>query len=387
MSARSLLETLVGINSISGSEQEIAIWLENFLEENGFRTERHPLSHAPERWNICGEKGDTTDPCILFYGHMDTVEVAKDWESDPCTVLEDGDKLIGLGVNDMKGGLAAILSAIQGFNPNGFKLKVVFGADEELFSAGAFVLAESGWLKDVDFCIVPEIGDSAKERSGNLPNTMILGRRGRVSVQVDLYGKSAHGAVPQKGHNAVEALCDLLPQVKSCLLSQMELDTEKNWKGDVFCASFSGGANFLSIPEKASFILSRHFLPSRTAKDCVNEVQECINNLSLPPGISISPPQPMERPTPYLEAFVTPEDNPFVKKLGKLLDQRYGNHNIEYGLSVADENVIGQYITATVILGPVGGKSHQAGEWVSQKSLEELTAVFKEILRDFPSWF
>ena len=62
---------------------------------------------------------------------MDTVEVAKDWQTDPFIIHEEGDKLIGLGVNDMKGGLAAILSAIQGFTPKGFKLKVVFGADEE----------------------------------------------------------------------------------------------------------------------------------------------------------------------------------------------------------------------------------------------------------------
>ena len=74
-----------------------------------------------------------------------------------------------------------------------------------------------------------------------------------------------------------------------------------------------------------------------------------------------------------------------VKKIVALLDQRYGSHKLGYGFSVADENLIGQKIP-TVILGPVGEKSHQAGEWVSQKSLEELTQIFQTILRAFPSW-
>lgn len=382
MTVYDILKNLVQISSISGDEIAIGNWLKEYLEKLNFKTKILPLKHAPERFNVLAEKG-SGDKCLLLYGHMDTVEVAKGWKTDPFDLVQEGDKLYGLGSNDMKGGIAAILHAIKNFETGNYKLKICFAADEEWYSAGAFELVGSGWIDDVDFCIVPEIGDdditSKKEKD---PIRVTLGRRGRISIQVDVIGKSAHGAVQHEGINAVETACSLLPILKEKILEKIDSDPEIGWKGDIFGANISGGGIFLSVPERASFILNRHFLPSMSAEACIKEVKQAITEISLKKGVKIEV-KPMERPVPYLKAFTTPKSNESVMKLVEIIEDHFKKPvNYSYGLSVADENLLGQHVP-TAVYGPVGDKSHQADEYVSLYSLEELSKIFLKFLKRF----
>ncbi|MFA6328945.1 MAG: M20/M25/M40 family metallo-hydrolase, partial [Candidatus Micrarchaeia archaeon] len=140
MEQMALLRKLVSINSVFGSEGEMGEFLEAQLARQGFSVRRVEI--APGRFNVVGERGSRGKP-ILLYGHMDTVPPYGEWEGgDPFRLREEEDKLSGLGVFDMKAGVAAMLCACGERTDR--RLRVVFGVDEENDSEGAHAVAASG---------------------------------------------------------------------------------------------------------------------------------------------------------------------------------------------------------------------------------------------------
>src|SRR3989338_1206630 len=126
MNHKELLRKLVSINSIFPNEKELVEFLEVYLKDLGFSVSRQFVSE--NRFNIIAEKGSGSKS-LLFYGHMDTVPVYGSWNTNPFILSENEDLLYGLGVNDMKGGLVAILKAVENKNPKDYKLKIAFGVD------------------------------------------------------------------------------------------------------------------------------------------------------------------------------------------------------------------------------------------------------------------
>jgi acetylornithine deacetylase/succinyl-diaminopimelate desuccinylase-like protein len=184
MDALSLLETMVGIPSVNpfryfnrddrsgyvglGAETEMNLFVEKQLRSVSFEVSRQMLHdnqrvqvegtavEIPARWNVLGTrypKGTWNGKSILFFGHTDTVDVKHGWESDPFSItrrtIEGRELWFGLGANDMKGGLAAALSAMCQETPSEYAIKVAFLADEEFYSFGAELLCQSDFLSDV----------------------------------------------------------------------------------------------------------------------------------------------------------------------------------------------------------------------------------------------
>jgi acetylornithine deacetylase/succinyl-diaminopimelate desuccinylase-like protein len=94
-----------------------------------------------------------------------------------------------------------------------------------------------------------------------------------------------------------------------------------------------------------------------------------------------------ERLTPYLLPYVVPATTPFVQLVGQIVQEHLGRVSHHYASSVADENYYGAPLGLPVIvLGPAGGKHQAPGEWVSLSSLNQLVAIYREILIRFETW-
>ena len=193
MDSLELLGKIVSVNSVSGNESELGVFLEAQLRERGFATKRIPIEGG--RFSIVGERGSDGIPLLLF-GHMDTVPPYGKWDGSPFALRRDADRLHGLGVYDMKAGVAAILAATEERGDR--KLKVAFSADEENISEGGHAIVESGFLSDVGIAFSTEISTALTQSHG--PEEITLGRRGRCVIEIDVPGKSAHGASGGKGH-------------------------------------------------------------------------------------------------------------------------------------------------------------------------------------------
>ena len=181
MDVKDILKDLVSFNTIKDKEnKEIMDYIENYLKNYGFETER--IEKCLIAYN--GES-----PNIGFVGHTDTVDY-ESWDGDPFTLQVDGDKLIGLGSCDMKGGIAAILAAISKIDLNENKIALYFTNDEEITFDG-----------------INTIKDMVKPNNiiiGEPTNTIpIYGTKGILEYKIDFYGIKCHSSTPDKGISAI----------------------------------------------------------------------------------------------------------------------------------------------------------------------------------------
>jgi acetylornithine deacetylase len=112
-----LTSQLVSINSVNptlapggAGEGEIARFVSAWAESNGLTAET--ITSADGRPNVIVRSPRTGDgPTLMLCGHLDTVGLAA--MERPLEPRIDGDRLVGRGAYDMKGGLAATLVACR----------------------------------------------------------------------------------------------------------------------------------------------------------------------------------------------------------------------------------------------------------------------------------
>ncbi|MCL5746734.1 MAG: M20/M25/M40 family metallo-hydrolase, partial [Patescibacteria group bacterium] len=333
----SILKNLVAIQSVFPDEKNVALWTENFLKKNGFEIQKHKIANG--RWNILAERGKGKSS-LLFYGHMDTVPVYGNWDTNALELVAKGDKLYGVGACDMKGGLAAILNAVASVKTDK-KIKILLGVDEENISEGAWkaVLEKKAWFKDVAAILVAEPGASATQTGGI--NVVTLGRRGRIVFSVEVFGKSAHGAHPKKGINAINEAARLTLALEKIKLQKNPLLGE----GTLFVRKFDSQSTSLSIPDYAYLEIDRHIVLPETINSAKSQLEKLIQKLYKTNKLSKNSDGKIiisvkKRKTPYIEPYITKNDNPFVKNILGLIKNNFARDLIiNYGKSVADDNI------------------------------------------------
>ncbi|EDY45335.1 M20/M25/M40 family metallo-hydrolase [Streptomyces sp. SPB074] len=188
--AEALLRRMVEIASPSGSEQELAAFLERELPEWGFCTRQDEVG------NVLAERGPAEGPVIMLVGHMDTVPA-------PVAVRREGDLLYGRGTVDAKGPLATMVCAAASARTGPVRVVVAGVVEEETFGRGATHLARG---PRPDAVIVGE------------PNGWAgvgIGYKGRVVVRYEVRRPAAHTASPEEQaadaaaafHHAVVRYC------------------------------------------------------------------------------------------------------------------------------------------------------------------------------------
>lgn len=376
-SEQELLEKIVGINSVFPNEKAVAIELEDLLKSLGFKIERHNTSK--NRWNILAERGKGKSS-ILFYGHMDTVPDYGDWKTDPLNLTSEGDKLYGLGACDMKGGIAAFLSAVSSLNSDQ-KIKILLSPDEENISEGAWRVAEERkeWFSDVDLVLVGEPGASENQIGG--VNVITLGRRGRVVFEITVFGKSAHGAHPEKGVNAISEASKIALEIE-----KMKLPVDKNLgSASLFIRKITGESTSLSIPDNAVIEVDRHLVIPETIDSARKQIEDLISEMYSTGKLSKNADKKIvvkvkARTTSYSMPYVT--DLSDAREIIDLIEKNFSKKAvINFGKSVADDNIFANVLGLSVVtIGPAGGNIHSSNEWISAKSLGEVTQLYKMII-------
>lgn len=290
---------------------------------------------------------DDSLPTIIINGHLDTVAVCKGWTREPLAPTVDGDKIYGLGSADMKAGVAVAIEAFRMLADIGtFNVTFAGTIDEEGDSTGAFELLDNG-IK-ADLCLIPE------PSHGNL----MMGCRGRLVFEILIRGRSAHGAVPEEGVNAIEEASKFV-----CALEKIEyLEHHILGRGSSTVLAMEGGTRTLSVPESCRIKLDRHYVPGETMESCLQQLKDAAASFSAEAEFDIRPDP--TRKTPFLEPYVTLDEgmaSHFCQSVGA---------EYAYGRSVGDYNAFSK-VMPTVVYGPHGGNWHSADEWVSISSIEE----------------
>jgi len=196
------LEQFVAVSSpsgdVAGADEAFAV--AQSLAPAGVRVERAPCSSAEHAEDlILTLPGSAASGRIVLLGHVDTVHSHGDHR-----VLErDGDRLVGSGTVDMKGGDVLALGVLRELarRTQDFQEVALLLVCDEEWRAGDFVHTErfAGW----DACLCFEGG----ELTADGDEGVVVRRKAAGTLRVLAHGRSAHsGAAPDKGANALLAL-------------------------------------------------------------------------------------------------------------------------------------------------------------------------------------
>ena len=179
------LAELVAIPSVSGDEKWLAERLAAILLEAG-------ASVAQDGRNVFARRGEG-EPGLLLNSHTDTVPPVDGWTSYPWNPKVEGDRLIGLGANDAKASVAAMLEAFL-TAPLPRRGTMLFAAtcDEETGGEGLEKLAPQIVF---DAAVIGEPNDFG----------VAVAQKGLVKLKLTARGVSGHAARPHLAQNAIVA--------------------------------------------------------------------------------------------------------------------------------------------------------------------------------------
>lgn len=216
LSTLEILKDLVSFRSVTPEDAGSLGYIENFISNIGgssVRVDRNQTS------NLVSTIGNG-DKIFAFAGHVDVVPTGECslWKNgDPFTVLEDNDDLIGRGVADMKGAIAAFMVALAKFvstiDINSYKIMLLLTSDEEGSAIdGTLVLVEYLKMNNIilDYCLVGE--PSCVDVLGD---TIKVGRRGSLTGNIEVHGKQGHIAYPHLCQNPIHDFAPALAELSS----------------------------------------------------------------------------------------------------------------------------------------------------------------------------
>lgn len=377
MLAKDILGEMVAINSVFPNEGKLGAYLCKYLRSQGFEVRKQPMGN--NRFNIFASRGKGSK-ALMFYGHMDTVPAYGNWTTDPFVLTKRGDRLYGVGACDMKGGISSVLEAIRHIDRNK-RIKLLFCVDEENISKGIWTaVKEEDWFEDVYFVLSVEPGDSKRQTGG--ANIVTVGRRGRVVISVDVSGVSSHGANPQRGINALDEAARIVLALK-----QFDIKRQKGFGSEsVFTNAVEGRATSLSVPDKAHIDIDVQLVPPYKIESARRRVEELINGLYANNRLNRKTKVKVyikKRETPYINPYVNDLNASLIRNVLKVVKRSCGSAKINYGSSVADDNVISDVLQIPVVtIGPRGGSIHGKNEWVSEKSIAQIVRLYVNLANE-----
>ena len=339
------------------------------LEAIGFRAERLRFGEVDNFWARRGDQG----PLLAFAGHTDVVPTGprERWQSDPFTPTERDGLLYGRGAADMKGSLAAMVTACERFvaaHPDHQgSIAFLVTSDEEGPSVDGTVKVVE-WLEarneKIDWCLVGE--PSSNQELGDVIKN---GRRGSLGGKLRVLGKQGHVAYPHLADNPVHRLAPALAD-----LCAIEWD--------------AGNAHF---PPTSLQISNIH---AGTGADNVipGEVEVWFNlrfsTEQTEAGIRARIEQLLDRHGLRYELQWKLSGNPFLTPVGELVEAVRASIRevcgIDTELSTSGGTSDGRFIAPTgaqvVELGPLNATIHQIDECVACADLDRLSSIYEGML-------
>lgn len=325
---------------------------------------------------------------LLLFGHVDVVTAGGGWETNPFELVRRDGRLVGRGTADMKGGLAAMLIALEavlaaGYRPAG---EIIFGSvvDEEAGGMGTLAFVDRGYRADA--CILAE------------PTGMSIAPlcRGILWGKLCIEGRSGHIEMPQPHWSAGGA-------VDAIRLARLYLDHFDRLNADwalrkrhpllplpcqVLVAQIMAGEYPTAYANRAEIIFNAQYLPSeRDEYGLGGQVKEEIAGFVR--RVAQTDPWLREHP-PTLEWLVdadcaeTPADHPFVVAAAQALQAAGRVPVIQGQSSHTDMGWLVNSGIPTINLGPgEPGVAHQSNEFVPESELVDAARVFALIIADW----
>jgi succinyl-diaminopimelate desuccinylase len=298
-------------------------------------------------------------PCVVLHGHIDVVP-GRPEQFEP---RFEGDRLIGRGAYDMKGGLAAMMCALKDVEgQDRVRVRLVCVPDEEsedLDERSTDVVVARGL--GGDFAITGE------------PTDLHIGieAKGVLVMRIDVHGRSAHSSTPWLGDNAVLKAIDVFRQIESLPFARES--SEMFDRPSINLGRIEGGDALNKVPDACTVYVDVRYLPGQDPGEILAQVRKIhdidVTRTFIHPTVSVS------------------RTDPYVRALRDAVARSFRGEVMSVGRDGASDAA--SFIRAgipAVEFGPAGAGHHGPDEWVSLSSLASYRRALADFTRSLPLW-
>ena len=262
-----LLKEILAIPSVNGADNEgaVAEFIANYLKEKHIDAfvQQIDETHA----NIIAKLEGKSSETVVWNGHLDTVPYGntEEWNTDPSIPVEKNGRIYARGASDMKSGLAAMVYLLGEIGESGEKPEqtILFlgTCDEEKSGLGAEKILEEIDLSSGSLLLIGE------------PTGCKLGvaQKGCIWAQLNISGKTSHGAYPEEGYNAVEYGMKIVCRIKKWVT---EYEHRLLGTATAQVTMIQGGIAPNMTPDFAEILLDIRIVPGISAEDVEKKIKK-----------------------------------------------------------------------------------------------------------------
>lgn len=364
-----LTKAIINRPSVTPNDEGCQTLIAERLAALGFKIESMRFNDVDNLW---ARRGDT-QPVFCFAGHTDVVPTGPEsaWQSPPFVATEKDGMLYGRGTADMKGSIAAFVTACERFiaqHPahKGSIAFLITSDEEGPAKDGTVKVVETLEKRNekIDWCLVGEptctnlIGDTIKN-----------GRRGSLGAVLTVKGIQGHVAYPHLARNPVHTFAP----------AQQELCTYQWDEGNEYFPPTSfqisninagTGANNV-IPGELRVEFNLRFSTEQTEAGIREKIEAILNKHGLDYEINWNLSG---------NPFLTPEGDLVAACLSAIKDCCGRDSELSTSGGTSDGRFIAPTGAQVVELGPLNATIHKIDECVSITDLDTLSKIYEVVL-------
>src|SRR6478752_7112258 len=325
----------------------------------------HEIDHQVRDFDglpvILATVGPPVGPTVVLHGHIDVVPA----HSAQFAPRIEGDRLIGRGAYDMKGGLAAMMCALVDVARQ-HAVRVIFMCvpdeeSEDVEHRSTDTLVAEGLTGD--FAITGE------------PTDLHIGvqAKGVLALRLAVHGTAAHGSTPWLGDNAILKAHDVFRRIETLPFSRESSALFD--RPSINIARIEGRDAFNKVPDRCWMDVDIRFLPNQDPGDILSQI------LAIPDTAIVKS---------FIRApAIVSRKNPYVLALREAVGRTIEGEGeaLSIGRDGASDAV--SFLEAgipAVEFGPIGGGHHGPEEWVSVASLARYRKALGDFITGLPAY-
>ncbi len=365
-----LAKDLISIASVTPNDKGCQRLMTDRLKKVGFEIDDLKFGEVDNFW---AKHGNNT-PVFVFAGHTDVVPVGSNWKTDPFEPTVVDGMLYGRGTADMKGSLAAMITAterfVTDFPDHKGSIGYLITSDEEGPAIDGTVkvceyLNNKG--QNVDYCLVGE-----PSSTNQLGDVMKNGRRGSLNGSLTLIGKQGHIAYPHLANNPIHLLA---PALNSLIAEVWDEGNEYFPKTSFQVSNIHSGTGVTNvIPGTVEIMFNFRYSSESTHEYLQKRVEDILDTHGLEYKIDWNH-------SGY--PFLTPKGDLVSACMQAVKTVKDIDSELSTSGGTSDGRFIAPILNAQVVeLGPLNATIHQVDECVSVQDLEDLSEIYYQILKN-----
>lgn len=348
-------------------EHQVTAYLEGFFRALGVPAQRHPI--APQRDNIVAVC-ETPAPSwtLVLEVHQDTVPT-DNMTIEPFGARIDGNRLYGRGACDIKGGMAAMLTAfarVARDKPAGAaRVVMACTVDEEHTFLGVQRLAQSGLHERFSGLVGAVVAEPTRLH-------IVDTHKGAVRWDLLTTGRSCHSSRPELGVNAIYRMAGLLPHVER-YAEELRASRSDPRLGPptLSVGRIEGGTSVNTVPDRCRVEIDRRLLPGENATTVLEHLHEYLRR-QVDPALAFT----FSAPWLSAPALRSAGSEKLVACLGSAINRVVGTHEVQAVPYGTDAAPLAEAGVPAVVFGPGDiARAHTCDEWVPLDEVEQASEI------------